>query len=76
MDIGFVTHSIRSTDRLVLLNHQFNNSNRTSITVTAPRDGGVYPPGPGWLFITVGASISEGKKVIIGTGGNPPVPYL
>ncbi len=74
MDIGFVTHCVRSTDRLVFLTATLAAS-KTSITVTGPRDGGVYPPGPGWLYLVVAGVVSEGKKVIIGTGGNPPVPY-
>jgi hypothetical protein len=75
VDTGFNTHSINPNQRVVVLAHGFNNAQRSSITVNGPRDGGVYPPGPGWLFISVNGVVSQGRRVIVGSGGNAPVSY-
>jgi hypothetical protein len=74
MDLSFVTHSMHSTERHVFLENLLLEDRQT-LYIRGPRDGGVYPPGPGWLYLIVDGVVSEGKKVMVGTGGSPPVPY-
>jgi hypothetical protein len=42
------------------------------VEVEGPPNGDVYPPGPGWLFVVAGGVPSEGVKVMIGDGNDPP----
>ncbi|KAJ7111115.1 hypothetical protein C8R44DRAFT_883547 [Mycena epipterygia] len=35
---------------------------------------GVYPPGPAYIFLTVGDKTSAGIHVMVGSGASPPVP--
>ncbi|KAF7344630.1 hypothetical protein MSAN_01945300 [Mycena sanguinolenta] len=39
-----------------------------------PPNNRVYPPGPAYIFVTVGDSTSVGAHVMVGSGANPPVP--
>ena len=71
MDLGFVTHGVHMNARLVILECHLSD-NRDSLTVTAPPHGGVYPPGPGWLYVVVNDVPSAGKKLLVG-GTQPPV---
>ncbi|KAF7793157.1 hypothetical protein EIP86_004266 [Pleurotus ostreatoroseus] len=43
-----------------------------TLTIGAPSDGNIYPPGPGWLYIVVNGIPSTGIKVMIGDGKAPP----
>jgi hypothetical protein len=43
------------------------------LSVTAPPNERVYPPGPAWLFILVDGIPSEGFKIMVGDGRAPPV---
>lgn len=46
---------------------------RMELSVVAPPNERVYPPGPGWLFVLVDGIPSEGFKIMIGGGRQPPV---
>jgi hypothetical protein len=70
MDLGFATHSLHNTDRLVWLTSTLTGG---TLRVTAPPNGRVYPPGPAWIFVTVDGVTSEGAMTLIGSGGNPPI---
>ena len=72
MDLGFVTHAVHANSRLVYLVSSIS-SDLMTISITGPPNGGVYPPGPGWLFVVVDGIPSEGKWVIVGDGRDPPV---
>ena len=72
MDLGYVTHATHMSSRLVYLVTSLS-SDRKSLTITAPPNGKIYPPGPGWLYLVVGGIVSTGSQIMIGTGGNPPV---
>ena len=72
MDLGYVTHAVHANSRLVYLNSS-TSSDGTSMTITAPPNGQVFPPGPGWLFLVVDGVPSEGIKVMVGDGESPPV---
>jgi hypothetical protein len=48
--------------------------NRRSLTITSPPNNRVYPPGPAYIFVTVGDTTSAGAHVMVGSGANPPVP--
>jgi hypothetical protein len=71
MDLGFATHAVHNTNRLVFLNYTMS-TDRKKLTVTAPPNGHIYPPGPAFLFLTINGASSEGKMVVVGTGGSPP----
>lgn len=71
MDLGFVTHTVHANSRLVYLVASVSDDGR-AITVTGPPDGGVYPPGPGFLYLVVDDVPSVGVKVMIGDGEDPP----
>lgn len=72
MDLGFVTHATHTNGRHVTLVASLFD-NQTSISVTGPPDGNVYPPGPGFLYLVVDGVPSTGVKVMIGDGNDPPV---
>lgn len=92
MDLGFATHGVHLDQRLVFLNSTVS-ADKTSIQVVSPPNGGVYPPGPGYLFVIANGGLciaqnselvlylndhkvpSVGQKVMIGSGGNPPVDH-
>ncbi|KAH9930744.1 copper radical oxidase [Fomitopsis serialis] len=71
MDLGFVTHTVHANSRLVYLTSSLSEDGQT-ITVAGPPDGGVYPPGPGFLYLVVDGIPSVGAKVMIGDGEDPP----
>ncbi|KAG6907578.1 hypothetical protein DXG01_008374 [Tephrocybe rancida] len=72
IDLGFSTHAYKSSARLVFL-HAVVSTNRKSITITTPPNNRVYPPGPGWIYLTVDGITSTGAQVLIGNGNAPPV---
>ncbi|KAL4260895.1 Glyoxal oxidase [Pleurotus pulmonarius] len=73
MDLGFATHGVHMDQKLVQLRSTLSR-NRKTLQVTAPRDGQLFSPGPGFLFIvTDGGVPSVGHRLIIGTGASPPV---
>jgi hypothetical protein len=71
MDLGYVTHGVHANSRLVYLLATVSSDNE--LTVTAPPNGKVYPPGPAWIYIVIDGVPSVGVKVIVGTGEGPPV---
>lgn len=72
MDLGFSTHSVHMNARLVYLPVQVSEDRKT-LTVSAPIDGRVYPPGPGFVFVVVDGVPSKGQKVMVGDGKGPKV---
>jgi len=70
MDFGYVTHGVHANSRLVYL-RWMKEADRLS--VEAPPDGNVYPPGPGWLHVVVNGVPSKGVKILVGDGSGPPV---
>lgn len=71
MDLGYVTHAVHANVRMVVLSCSVSNSGRT-LSVTGPPSAGIYPPGPGFLYLLVDGVPSVGKKVMIGDGKSPP----
>ncbi|CAL1711813.1 unnamed protein product [Somion occarium] len=71
MDLGFSSHAFHSGARLVFMNAQLSRDRR-SLTITAPPDRNVYPPGPAFIFLTIDDVTSEGQKVMVGSGAPPP----
>lgn len=72
MDLGFSLHSFHSSNRLVFLEHTLSLNGKT-LTLSAPPNNRVYPPGPAYLYFTVDDVTSEGVRVMVGDGKNPPV---
>ena len=72
MDFGYVTHAVHANSRLVYLSSKLSQDNSTLI-VTSPPNGDIYPPGPGWLFVVVGGIPSIAQQVMVGDGNGPPV---
>ena len=59
--------------RLVQLNAVLS-SDRKTLTVHAPPNGRIYPPGPGYLYVVTNTGVvSFGHKTLVGTGASPPV---
>jgi len=71
MDLGYVTHANHANSRMVYLETLPRQG--SSLFITGPPNGTIYPPGPGWLYIVVDGIPSEGTKVMVGDGQRPPV---
>lgn len=71
MDLGFSSHAFHSSARLVFMEAQLSRDRR-SLTVTAPPNPNIFPPGPGFVFLTIDDVTSEGHQVMVGTGAAPP----
>ena len=71
MDLGFVTHSIHMNSRLVYLDFDVSPDSPNRLTVRSPPSNGIYPPGPGWLFLIVGDIWSVARQVMVGDGSSP-----
>lgn len=74
MDLGFVTHAVHANSRLVHLVAKHEGDGHTLI-IEGPPNSGVYPPGPGWLYVVVGGVSSKGVKIMVGDGQGPPVDH-
>ena len=72
MDLGFVTHSIHMNSRLVYLDFEVSPDSPNRLTVRSPSSSGIYPPGPGWLFLVVEDIWSVARQVMVGDGSSPP----
>ncbi|GAA5885181.1 hypothetical protein JCM6882_007263 [Rhodosporidiobolus microsporus] len=70
MDIGYSTHGVHMSQRYVELEVSLVGN---IATVKGPKNTGIFPPGPGWLFILADGVPSKGKKVMVGPGNSPPV---
>ncbi|KAF5373689.1 hypothetical protein D9758_000766 [Tetrapyrgos nigripes] len=73
MDLGFVTHAVHANSRLVYL--EVATGDPHELCVIGPPNGGVYPPGPGWLYVVVDGIPSQGVKVMVGDGKGPHVDH-
>ncbi|KAJ7444844.1 copper radical oxidase [Mycena latifolia] len=72
MDLGFVTHAVHANSRMVYLDAT-PSADGTTLTVTGPPNGKVYPPGPGWLFLVVDGVPSKALHLMVGDGKGPKV---
>ncbi|KAF8531384.1 glyoxal oxidase N-terminus-domain-containing protein, partial [Gautieria morchelliformis] len=68
MDLGYATHSMHANSRLVFLDCSLSGN---KLTVAAPPDAGVYPPGPGYVFVVVDGVASTAAVTLIGDGKAP-----
>ncbi|KAJ6627899.1 glyoxal oxidase N-terminus-domain-containing protein [Mycena sp. CBHHK59/15] len=73
MDLGFSSHAFHSSARLVFMDAVLSLDKR-SLTILSPPNNRVYPPGPAYIFLTVGDTTSTGAHVMVGSGASPPVP--
>ncbi|KAJ7499857.1 glyoxal oxidase N-terminus-domain-containing protein [Mycena latifolia] len=73
MDLGFSSHAFHSSSRLVWLEATLSRDHK-SLEISSPPNNRVYPPGPGYIFVTVGDTTSAGVHVMVGSGAPPPVP--
>nr|GAT53018.1 predicted protein [Mycena chlorophos] len=79
MDLGYSSHSFHASARLVwldvTLSSTTNHGQKTStLKLTTPPNNRIYPPGIAWIYVTVdGKYVSAGSRIMIGTGGSPPV---
>ncbi|KAJ3762681.1 copper radical oxidase [Lentinula raphanica] len=71
MDLGFVTHAVHANSRLVYLDVE--SSSGDTIVYKSPPNGGVFPPGPGFIYLLEDGVPSEGVKVMIGDCKSPKV---
>lgn len=73
IDLGFATHGVHLDQRLVVLKAVLS-SNKKTLTVTAPSNATVYPPGPGFVFVLTQDGVpSVAARTLVGTGKGPPV---
>ncbi|KAG8713414.1 hypothetical protein FRC08_013276 [Ceratobasidium sp. 394] len=72
MDLGYSTHGVHMDMRMVKLPCSLS-VNKKSLTITAPPNAAIYPPGPGWLYVSANGVPSKAQKVLIGNGNSPPV---
>ncbi|TFK33493.1 glyoxal oxidase precursor, partial [Crucibulum laeve] len=72
MDLGFSSHAFHSSSRLVFMDAVLSR-NRKSLVITTPPNNRVFPPGPGYIFLTVDDVTSTGERVMVGNGASPPV---
>ncbi|KAF7316242.1 hypothetical protein MIND_00142800 [Mycena indigotica] len=72
MDLGFSSHAFHSSERLVFMDAVLA-PNKRSLSIMSPPNNRVYPPGPAFIFVTVGDTTSVGAHVMVGSGANPPV---
>ncbi|KJA24409.1 copper radical oxidase [Hypholoma sublateritium FD-334 SS-4] len=72
MDLGFSSHAFHSSQRLVFMD-AIMSLDRKTLTVTSPPNNRVFPPGPGWIFVTIDDVTSEAAHVMVGNGLSPPV---
>ncbi|KAF7300981.1 hypothetical protein MIND_00661200 [Mycena indigotica] len=74
MDLGFSSHAFHSSARLVYLDAKLDSDHKT-LHITSPPNNRVYPPGIGYIYVTVADTyVSKGAQVMIGSGASPPVP--
>ncbi|KAJ7165639.1 glyoxal oxidase N-terminus-domain-containing protein [Mycena crocata] len=73
MDLGYSSHAFHSSSRLVWL-EAILSSDHKSLQISSPPNNRVYPPGPGYIFLTAGDTTSVGFHVMVGSGASPPVP--
>ncbi|KAJ7621340.1 glyoxal oxidase N-terminus-domain-containing protein [Roridomyces roridus] len=58
VDLGFSTHAFHSSARVVFMNSNLSNDGK-ELTITAPPNNRVYPPGPGMFHLA-----SESSNVL------------
>lgn len=73
MDLGYVTHAVHANSRLVYLKSLLSDDDRLTLTITAPPNGNVYPPGPGFIYVVVDGVPSIGRRLLVGDGKGPVV---
>ena len=73
MDLGFSSHAWHSSQRLVFMDATLSKDGK-ALTVTSPPNNRVFPPGPGFIFVTIDDVTSAGEMVMVGSGASPPVP--
>ncbi|ESK84756.1 copper radical oxidase [Moniliophthora roreri MCA 2997] len=77
MDLGSVTHGVHMDTRAVKLSSILLPggilTDKRRILVAGPPSGGIFPPGPAFIYVVTDAGVpSFGHKAIIGTGASPP----
>ncbi|KAF9540289.1 copper radical oxidase [Agrocybe pediades] len=72
MDLGFSSHAFHSSSRLVFMEARLS-PDRKKLSILSPPNNRVYPPGPGYIFLTVDDVTSSGAHVMVGNGLPPPV---
>ncbi|GAA5973363.1 hypothetical protein JCM11641_003093 [Rhodosporidiobolus odoratus] len=70
IDIGYSTHGVHMSNRYVELETTLSGK---KLTIKGPKNTGIYPPGPGWLYILADGIPSKGLKTMVGPGNSPPV---
>ncbi|KAF8587078.1 copper radical oxidase [Ramaria rubella] len=71
MDLGFSSHAFHSSSRLVFMTADLSQD-RKSLTISAPPNANIYPPGPAYIFLTIDDVTSVGQRVMVGSGASPP----
>ena len=72
MDLGYITHAVHANSRLVYLECSLS-ADQTTLMVTGPPNGNIYPPGPGFIYVVIDGVPSTGLRLLIGDGQGPEV---
>jgi hypothetical protein len=71
IDLGYHTHGVSLDSKYVGLVSTYD-ADAGTLVVTGPPDQYIYPPGPAFLYIIGDGIPSNGTKIMIGSGSNPP----
>ncbi|KAF9555988.1 hypothetical protein CPC08DRAFT_765528 [Agrocybe pediades] len=72
MDLRFSSHAFHSSSGLVFMEGRLS-PDRKKLSILSPPNNRVYPPGPGYIFLTAGNVTSTGAHIMVGNGLPPPV---
>ena len=72
IDLGFSSHAFHSGNRLVFMDAELSSDSK-ALKIIPPPNNRVYPPGPGFIYLTIDDVTSEGVQVMVGSGGTPPL---
>lgn len=70
MDLGYSTHGVHMSQRWV---EMVASVKGTKMTVKAPAKAGIFPPGPGWMYVLADGIPSKGFKIMMGDASTPVV---
>lgn len=72
MDLGFSTHALKMDHRQVILKASLIGNN--SVFFVMPPNANIYPPGPGWIFISFvnDLPVKMAKRLLVGLSTQQP----
>lgn len=62
MDLGFSSHAFHSGNRVVFMDAELSSNGKT-LKIMPPPNNRVYPPGPGFIYLTID-DVTDRKSVV------------